>query len=118
MAFKCSLIALVLSAGVAGCVANTSSEATSFLPGTDTQSPAVRPGMAAVPSGVTWWGEPISDAVTIETRSGMTWWNEPINDVVAVVASANKAPDVGRVAQQLCREANLTRVAARLRRLR
>jgi len=89
MFFKRSLITLVFCAGVVGCAANPSPEATFFVPGTDTPIAASGPtwDMAAVPSGMTWWGEPISDVVTIEAGPGMTWWGEPINNVVAVAAA-------------------------------
>jgi hypothetical protein len=67
MSFKRSLTALILCAGVAGCAANPSPEATFFVPGTDTPIAASGPtwDIAAVPSGITWWGEPISDPVAV-----------------------------------------------------
>jgi hypothetical protein len=66
--FKRSLIALVLYGGVTACAISD--------PDTPVPSAAV----------TTWWGEPISELVTVETGTATTWWGEPISNVVAVAA--------------------------------
>jgi hypothetical protein len=55
-----SLIALVLCAGVAGCAANPSPEATFFVPGTDTPIASSGPSwdMAVGPSPADWSYDP------------------------------------------------------------
>jgi hypothetical protein len=87
MFFERSLIALVLCAGVAGCAVNPSPEATFVMPGTDTPIAASGPtwNMASV-VGTTWWGEPISNVLTVEADAAATWWGEPISNLVAVAA--------------------------------
>lgn len=88
MFFKRSLIALVLCAGVAGCVANPNPD---VVPGTDIPIVASGPtwDMAAGPSpvaGTTWWGEPISNVLSVDADTAMTWWGQPISNLVAVAA--------------------------------
>ena len=87
MFFKPSLITLVFCAGVAGCAANPSPEATFFVPGTDTPIAASGPTWDITPvMGTMWWGEPISNVLSVEADAATTWWGEPISNLVAVAA--------------------------------
>ena len=87
MFFKRSLITLALCAGVAGCAANLNAEATFFVPGTDTPIAASGPTWDITPvMGTMWWGEPISNVLSVEADAATTWWGEPISNLVAVAA--------------------------------
>ena len=81
------LLGLRIAVGVGAAAANPSPEATFFVPGTDTPIAASGPTWDITPvMGTMWWGEPISNVLSVEADAATTWWGEPISNLVAVAA--------------------------------